>query len=670
MRIRKLLVANRGEIAARVMRTARAMDIATVAVHSDPDADAPFVAAADEAVRLPGATPAETYLDIQRVIGAARVTGADAVHPGYGFLSENAAFARACEAAGLVFVGPPPEAIEAMGSKIAAKALMSRAGVPVLPDVTLDGGTGDTGEDLDATEIGVRVGRDVGYPVLVKAAFGGGGRGMRVVRKKTELADAVTGARREAVAAFGDGTLFLERYVDRPRHVEVQIFGDSHGNVVSLFERECSIQRRYQKIIEESPSPAVDDELRAELSSAAVAAGKAIGYVGAGTVEFVLAPDGEFYFLEVNTRLQVEHPVTECVTGLDLVRLQLLVAEGKPLPPEVLTAELHGHAVEARLYAEQVPAGFLPVSGTLRRFAIPEPPGVRVDAGVADGSVVSTHYDPMLAKVIAHGPTREEACRTLARALADARLTGLVTNRTLLVNILREPEFLAGRIDTGYLGRHDPAVLGAGDLDADALAIHAVAAALAGQAERRAAATVLTTLPSGWRNVPSEPQRVSFQNGERELDVRYRFTADGVRASLDGVELPGLRVLAARPDRVRIEVAGVRRDCLVDRAGEVYWVDSPLGTVELTELPRFPEPGAVAHVGSLLAPMPGTVVSVGVSPGERVAQGAAVVVLEAMKMEHTVRAPADGVVSAVDVAVGQQVDTGTVLAVIDSGEDS
>jgi acetyl/propionyl-CoA carboxylase alpha subunit len=656
--MQKLLVANRGEIAARVMRTARAMDIATVAVYSDPDQDAPFVAAADEAVRLPGATPSETYLNIGRIVDAAVTAGADAVHPGYGFLSENAEFARACLAAGIVFVGPSPEAIEAMGSKISAKELMSRAGVPVLPDITI---SDDVSDDA---EIGVEAGRRLGFPLLVKAAFGGGGRGMRVVRRAADLAAAVASARREAAVAFGDGTVFLERFIERPRHIEVQIFGDTAGNVVSLFERECSIQRRYQKIIEESPSPAVDDGLRADLGNAAVAAGKAIGYVGAGTVEFIMAPDGAFYFLEMNTRLQVEHPVTECVTGLDLVRLQLMVAEGMPLPDEVAAVGITGHAIEARLYAENVPAGFLPVSGTLHRFGIADLPGLRVDSGVADGSVISTYYDSMLAKVIAHGATREEACRTLARALADAHLVGVITNRRLLVSILREPEFRAGQIDTGYLERHDPAELGSSSLRPQALAIHAVAAALAGQAERRASANVLASLPPGWRNVPGRPQQVSYQLAEQMLDVRYQQTATTTRAWVGDSELPGLRVLRVHTDRVDLEVAGVRRTCWVDRIGDRYWVASPLGTTDFTELPRFPEPADSARTGSLLAPMPGTVVSVEVAPGDELRRGAAVVVLEAMKMEHTLYAPTDGVVESVAVSVGQQVNTGMTLAVI------
>src|SRR3954471_15015577 len=365
--IGKLLVANRGEIAARVMRTAHDLGISTVAVYSDPDAGAPFVRLADEAVRLPGSSPSETYLRGDLVVAAARATGADAVHPGYGFLSENAGFARACAQAGLTFVGPSPEAIEAMGSKTAAKERMAAAGVPTLPGVVVHDGTDLAG-----------AGAQIGYPVLVKAAFGGGGRGMRIVRSEDELTEAVAGARREAASAFGDGTVFLERFVERPRHVEVQIVGDTHGTVVHLFERECSIQRRYQKIIEEAPSPAVTPELRAELGAAAVAAAKAIDYVGAGTVEFVLDQDGRFFFLELNPRLQVEHRVTELVPGLALVRVQLQVADGEPLPDEVTSASITGHAVEVRLYAEDVAAGFLPATGTLHRFRVPELPGVRV----------------------------------------------------------------------------------------------------------------------------------------------------------------------------------------------------------------------------------------------------------------------------------------------------
>ena len=652
--ISKLLVANRGEIALRVIRTAREMDVATVAVFSDPDADAPFVHAADEAVALPGSSPADTYLRGDLVIAAALATGAQAVHPGYGFLSENAGFARDCAAAGLVFVGPTPEAIDAMGSKTAAKELMAAAGVPVLPGVVVDEGT-----DLVAEAA------RIGYPVLVKAAFGGGGRGMRIVAGPDGLTDAVDSARREAVSAFGDGTVFLERYVERPRHVEVQVVGDTHGTVVHLFERECSIQRRYQKVLEEAPSPAVDDALRAQLGKAAVAAAQAIGYVGAGTVEFVLAPDGDFFFLEVNTRLQVEHPVTELVTGLDLVRVQLQVAEGLPLPPEVLDARVTGHAIEARLNAEDVPAGYLPVTGTVHRFAVPALPGVRVDSGVADGSVVGVHYDSMLAKVVAHGATRDEACRRLARALAETRVHGIVTNRDLLVAVLREPEFRAGEIDTGYLGRHPE--LTSPVLDAEVTALHAAAAVLADAATRRATARVQRPVPSGWRNVPSVDQVAVLAHGDDELEVRYRRTRDGWRVRVGDTALD-VGAVQATADRVLLTVGGVRRSLAVHRVGEEVFVDGPAGSTAFTEGPRFPVPGSQAGEGSLLAPMPGTVVRVAVAEGDTVTAGQTVLVLEAMKMEHVVAAPTDGVVGELHATVGQTVDTGAVLAVVTAVE--
>ena len=655
--ISKLLVAGRGEIALRIMRTARELDMATVAVFSDPDADAPFVAAADEAVHLPGAAPAQTYLRGAAIIAAARLTGAQAIHPGYGFLSENAGFAHACAQAGLIFVGPTPEAIEAMGSKIRAKELMAAAGIPVLPGVAIPmgerrpgGGAGDSGLG------GVAAG--IGYPLLVKAAYGGGGRGMRIVTSPDELAEAVASASREAASAFGDGTVFLERFVERPRHIEVQIVGDSHGNVAHLFERECSIQRRYQKIIEEAPSPAVDDRLRGELTAAAVAAGRAIGYLGAGTVEFVLDPSGGFYFLEMNTRLQVEHPVTEMVTGLDLVAVQLAIAEGQPLPPAVTQARISGHAVEARLYAEDPGAGYQPATGTIHRFTAGDLPGVRVDAGVTAGSVVTPHYDPLLAKIIAHGPTRDTACRRLAAAVARAQVHGVTTNRDLLAGVLREPEFRAGDIDTGYLDRHDPAKLGA-PADGEAVALHAAAAALAGQARRRAAAPLLPGLPSGWRNVPNEDQVAAYTRGGEQIEVRYRLGRPGVQVAVDGQPLAVDAVHRASPGEVDFTVAGIRRRVSVHRVGAADYVDSVLGASVLTELDRFPVPDALAEPGSLLAPMPGTVVRVAVTPGAQVAAGAPVVVIEAMKMEHTIRAPEPGVVTHVGVSVGQAVDTGT-----------
>jgi acyl-CoA carboxylase subunit alpha len=652
--ITKLLIANRGEIAARIIRSAHALGIATVAVYSDPDAEAPYVTQADEAVRLPGAAPADTYLRGDLIIAAAATTRADAIHPGYGFLSENAAFGRACADAGLIFVGPAPGTIEAMGDKIAAKATMAGAGVPVLPSATVTGSA-----DLAAAAA------EVGFPLLVKAAFGGGGRGMRLVTDPAELAGAVSSARREAASAFGDGTLFLERFVTGPRHVEVQILGDAFGDVIHLFERECSIQRRYQKIVEECPSPAVDDNLREALTSAAVAAGQAVGYTGAGTVEFVLDGQGNFWFLEMNTRLQVEHPVTEEVTGLDLVELQLRIAEGEPLPARAREARISGHAIEVRLYAEDVPAGFVPTTGTLHRFTFPAAPGIRVDTGFRDGSVVSPHYDAMLAKVIAHGPTRADAARRLARALGQAGIHGVTTNRDLLAAILREPEFLAGGTDTGYLTRHEAAALaltaaGAGDRP---VAVHALAAALARQARHRAGAPVLGTLPSGWRNVFSAPQRVSYTVAGQPREVSYRIRGDRVDAEVDGVPLRAL-VRAATPDQVDLEIDGTRRVYRVHQVGADVYVDASNGSSALSEIPRFGDPTKLAPAGSLLAPMPGLVLRVLAEPGAVVTAGQPLLVLEAMKMEQTVSAPADGVLAELRAKAGEQVSTGQVLAVL------
>jgi propionyl-CoA carboxylase alpha chain len=646
MTIRKLLVANRGEIARRVFRTARAMGIGTVAVHADADVDAPFVADADEAVRLPGNTPAETYLRIDSIVAAARRVGADAVHPGYGFLSENAEFAQAVIDAGLTWVGPPPAAIRAMGSKLGAKQMMRDAGVPTLP----------WAESIDGADA-------VGYPLLVKASAGGGGRGMRIVRSADALAEAVEGAAREAGSAFGDATVFLERYVDAPRHVEIQVFADTHGNCVSLFERECSIQRRHQKIVEESPSPAVDDALRRQMGDAAVAAAQAVGYVGAGTVEFVLDAKGEFAFLEMNTRLQVEHPVTELVTGLDLVRLQLLVAAGEPLPAAALSPTINGHAIEVRVYAEDAERDFLPATGQLRQFSVDET--VRLDSGFVAGGVVSPFYDPMLAKVIAHAPTREEAAGTLAAALARARISGVTTNRDLLVRILREPEFLAGGTDTGYLDRHDPAQLGRPLLDGDdAVRAHAMVAALALQARNRQTARVWSRLPSGWRNNPSQPQSVVLERRDVQTTVTYSLAGRDVQVAVD--EAPVDVVLhAATPSVVDVTVEGVRRRYDVSIDGDVIDVDSPLGSSTHRVVPRFPDPSALHAAGSLTAPMPGAVVRVLVEARASVTAGQPLVVLEAMKMEHTVAAPVDGVVTEVRVKPGQQVEAGSVLVVVE-----
>jgi propionyl-CoA carboxylase alpha chain len=654
---RSVLVANRGEIARRIFATCRRLGIGTVAVYSDADAASPHVLEADAAVHLPGVAPADTYLRADLLVDAARRAGADAVHPGYGFLSEDAGFARAVLAAGLTWVGPPPEAIEAMGSKLAAKARMAAAGVPVLP------GGDVTGLDDGALRA---VADQAGYPVLVKASAGGGGRGMRLVETPDQLVDAVASAGREAASAFGDGTVFLERYVVAPRHVEVQVLADVHGNVVHLFERDCSIQRRHQKIVEESPSPAVDDDLRARLGDAAVTAAREVGYVGAGTVEMVLAPDGTFAFLEMNTRLQVEHPVTEAVTGLDLVEWQLRVAGGEPLGPSVTEARVDGHAIEVRLYAEDPADGYRPATGTLHRFEVPALEGIRVDSGVVDGSVVGPHYDPMIAKVVAWAPTRAEAARRLGAALAGARIHGVVTNRDLLVAILGHPEFLDGRTDTAFLERHDPAALTATRRGDDVVRLHAVAAAAAALAGQRAAATTWAHAPAGWRNVRSQPHRTTFAIGERELVVDLTPGRDSRPEALavDGDPV-AVTVDAAGPAEATLTSDGVARRFAVLATDTTVDVDSPLGSTAFTIVPRFTESGDALATGSLVAPMPGAVVRVEVTEGDEVAAGDLLLVLEAMKMEHPVLAPAAGTVTSLAVAAGQQVDAGQVLAVVE-----
>ncbi|MCX5178682.1 ATP-grasp domain-containing protein [Streptomyces virginiae] len=622
-----LLVANRGEIAVRIFRTARALGLATVAVHSDPDADALHVRDADAAVRLPGAAPADTYLRGDLIIKAALAAGADAVHPGYGFLSENADFAREVLAAGLTWIGPSPEAIEAMASKTRAKELMRTAGVPLLDPV--DPATA-TPADL---------------PLLLKAAAGGGGRGMRVVRDLDQLKEALDAASAEARSAFGDGEVFAEPYVERGRHVEVQILADTHGTVWALGTRDCSLQRRHQKVIEEAPAPGLPEPLQETLRTAAVAAARAVSYEGAGTVEFLVTADGRPYFLEMNTRLQVEHPVTEAVFDLDLVALQLRVAEGAALPPA--PPQPTGHAVEARLYAEDPAQGWRPQTGALHTLAIPG--AVRVDTGFTAGDTVGIHYDPMLAKVVAHAPTRPEAVRALAAALAGARIHGLTTNRELLVRSLRHPEFAAGQLDTGFYDRHLDTLTG----DAPDPTPAALAAALAEAAPGPDAP--LATRLGGWRNVRSQPQTRRYTTAGTEYEVQYH-----------PVNHPGIRVLAATPALVTLEVEGIRRAFHVKHDANEIYVDSALGAHTFTRVPRFPDPQDRTEPGSLLAPMPGTVVRVaeGLAPGSTVTAGQPLLWLEAMKMEHRILAPASGTLTALHVATGQQVEFGALLAVV------
>jgi acetyl/propionyl-CoA carboxylase alpha subunit len=623
--VTRLLVANRGEIARRVIRTCRRLGISTVAVYSHADRYSPYVREADLAMPLPGNTAAETYLRADLLVQAALATGCTAVHPGYGFLSENAAFARTVHDAGLVFVGPPADAIEAMGSKIGAKQMMRAAGVPVLPDNTV--------ESL----------AEIGLPALVKASAGGGGRGMRLVRSADELDDAIAAAQREAASAFGDGTVFVERYVEGGRHVEIQVFADHHGNTVALFERDCTVQRRHQKIVEEAPSPAVGPQLRERMSAAAVAAAEAVGYVGAGTVEFLLDSDGGFFFLEMNTRLQVEHPVTEMITGLDLVALQLAVAGGEPLPPAALAPTITGHAVEVRLCAEDPYHGYRSSSGTFTRIEFPAIDGVRIDTGVDTGSTISPYYDSMIAKVIAHAPTRAGAIQKLLRALSTAQLIGPVTNRTQLLDLLPRVDAEWHQLHTGWLDAQ-------GALEAPPIEPAFVAAAgLAVVRADAAARRVLPHVPIGWRSNPSDPQ--SVQVGDHT--VHYRFDRSGTISHLTVDDEPVGEQWLPAIDFIETEIV----DDTVFVSRGLYRFSIP---------PRFPLPDEAGRAGSLVAPMPGSVLRLLVAVGDSVAAGQPLLAMEAMKMEHQVVAPSAGTVAEIFVQVGQQLAHGQRLVQLDT----
>ena len=643
--IRTLLVANRGAIAIRVMRTAHALGIGTVAVFSDADERSPHTRAADVAVRLGPAPAAQSYLDADRVLDAAKRTGADAVHPGYGFLSENADFARAVRAAGLTWVGPSPESIEIMGDKATAKARMRDAGVPVVPGVEFEGTPTEAALAEAADEIGL--------PLLVKAAFGGGGRGMRRVDSRDELTAAVSAAHAEAEASFGRGEVLLEKLVVGARHVEVQVFGDEHGHVVHLGERECSVQRRHQKVIEEAPSPAVSPELRGRMGAAAVAAARSVDYVGAGTVEFLLGPDGAFFFLEMNTRLQVEHPVTEGVTGLDLVALQLRVAEGAPLGIAQEDVVLRGHAIEARLYAEEPRRGFLPRTGDILLASMPRGEGVRVDHAVPVHGEVTAHYDPMLAKVIAQGPDRATAVRRLRRALTRLTLLGVEHNAGFLAGLLEHPEFLSGDVHTGWLESLDPpAVKPAARLDV------------------AVAARVFLGRGGGWRSAgPSRSSSTLFADTEERFDVRCEQEGDVVTVTVSGEAAEDTFRLSSvhlRTRRVHAEVDGVRRSWSFARRGDGEVIVQRPGGEPVRFTKAVPGAGAAEAEGdgAVRAAMSGKVVSVAVSIGDRVSRGDVVLTLEAMKLQSPLEAGVSGAVSAVRVASGDQVSSGDVLVEI------
>ena len=637
-----LLVANRGEIACRVMRTAKVLGLTTVAVHSATDAEARHAREADIRVDLGGAKPADSYLLVDKLIKAAKASGAQAIHPGYGFLSENAGFARACDAAGLIFLGPPASAIDAMGSKSAAKALMETAGVPLVP------GYHGESQDYETFRAAAEV---IGYPVLLKAAAGGGGKGMKVVERESELAEALASAQREAQAAFGDSRMLVEKYVLKPRHVEIQVFADGHGNCLYLNERDCSIQRRHQKVVEEAPAPGLSAELRRAMGEAAVKAAKAIGYVGAGTVEFLLDARGEFFFMEMNTRLQVEHPVTEAITGLDLVAWQIRVARGEPLPISQDEVPLNGHAIEVRLYAEDPDNDFLPATGTLDLYReAADGPGRRVDSGVAEGDTVSPFYDPMLGKLIAWGENREQARQRLLAMLAETAVGGVKTNLAFLRRVLAHPAFANAELDTGFIARHQGELLPPqGELPESFWQL-AASAFVQGEAERERGDDPHSPWQSksGWRaGLPAETD-LALSCGEAQQMVRLR-PASAPKAQLTGEQLV-------------VGQDGLRRQHWAIRRGDNLYLewDGELRCVQRVD-PIAEAEASHAHHGGLTAPMNGSIVRVLVEAGQHVEAGAALVVLEAMKMEHSIRAPQAGVVKSLYCSEGELVSEGTAL---------
>jgi acetyl/propionyl-CoA carboxylase alpha subunit len=653
--IERVLVANRGEIALRIMRTVRRMGLSTVAVFSDADANTPPVRFADTAVRLGGASSKDSYLKAEVILAAAKKTGADAIHPGFGFLSENPDFAQAVVDAGLLFIGPTPKAIRAMGLKREAKALVGQRGVPLVPG--FDGGDQSTAH-LKAKAL------ELGLPVIFKPSAGGGGKGMKIARAPGELEACIDSGRREAQSAFGDPTLIIEKYLETPRHIEVQLLGDQHGTLLHLFERECSLQRRHQKVVEETPSPALDETLRARICQAALEVGRAVDYTNAGTVEFIME-GGRFFFSEMNTRLQVEHRVTEQVTGIDLVEQQLRVARGEKLAFRQEDVRQRGHAVQVRLYAEDASNQFLPSIGPVHDFWTPPLGGLLVDSGIESGGEVTPHYDPMVAKLIVHAETRTQSLAMLARALEQTSVLGLTTNKGFLARLLRDPDVVRGELSTQTIAQKLGSTL-AEPVDAERDGLAAVAATLFAFEARQERDDFLPHLTTGFRNNRFRDQQHTWTKGDETLTVSYRDLG-ARRFQVSVGEASGLWRIASRcapcldvesPDGV------VHRLRLV-LAGDVAFVHTPRGTVTLHEAPRFPTPGDEAVKGGFMAPMPGKVVKVLVRDGEAVKQGQALLVLEAMKMEQTTFAPADGVVKTVQVREGDQVTAGQVLIVME-----
>jgi len=651
----KVLIANRGEIACRVIATCRRLGIATVAVYSDADRNARHVRLADEAIHIGPAAARESYLRSDAILDAARRSGAQAIHPGYGFLSENADFADACVAAGIAFIGPPASAIRAMGDKSAAKALMAKAGVPLTP--------GYHG-DQQAPEFLRNQADGIGYPVLIKASAGGGGKGMRKVERSEDFVDALASCQREAASAFGNDHVLVEKYVERPRHIEIQVFGGGHGEAVYLFERDCSVQRRHQKVLEEAPAPGMSAERRAAMGKAAVDAARAVGYVGAGTVEFIAGPDGDFYFMEMNTRLQVEHPVTEFITGTDLVEWQLRVAAGQPLPKRQDELAIHGHALEARLYAEDADRGFLPSTGTLRRLRLPTPSAnVRVDTGVEEGDSITPYYDPMIAKLIVWDVDRDAALRRMRQALADCQVVGVTTNAGFLRRLVQTDSFANAKLDTALIEREHAALAITGDGEQALWELAAIAAVASTPAAAADARDPLSPWQAqdGWRLGVPAARSVPLQQGERAHTLKVWTTADGWRVQC-GDAAPKQVVGHADGQTLSVQMDERRWRLQLQRDGDQLYLFASDGQHRFTlHDPVGESEQASADAGSLLAPMPGRIVATLVAAGTQVKRGTPLVVLEAMKMEHTLQAPADGTVKGYRAKAGDQVGDGAVL---------
>ncbi len=654
---RSLLIANRGEIACRVIGTARRLGIATIAIYSEADANSRHVRIADRALPIGPAPAAESYLAIDKITAAARTSGAEAIHPGYGFLAENADFAEACAGAGIVFVGPPPGAIRAMGDKAAAKRRMEAAGIPLIP--------GYHGADQEPARLAREAAR-IGFPVLIKPSAGGGGKGMRTVAAAADFADAMEAARREARAAFGDATLLVEKHLSRARHVEVQVFADTHGNCIHLLTRDCSAQRRHQKVIEEAPAPGLSPGLARAMGEAAVAAAREVGYVGAGTVEFLVEGDA-FYFMEMNTRLQVEHPVTEAITGLDLVEWQLRVAAGERLPLRQNEVRAEGHAVEARIYAEDAERGFLPAAGRLLRLAWPAVPlNLRIDSGVEEGDRVSSHYDPLLAKLIVWDRDRAVAVRCLAEALDTCEMAGVANNLAFLARVLRHPQFAAGPVDTGFVARHIGELAPEAALADDATLALAVLAAIFERAPAIDAPASPWSIPDGWQANGGAHANIRLRDGARSVPIAIHFARDGYRLGLPGGEsfVRGRRVDSAH---IEAEIDGSSLTAMAVREADAIWLHSPRGAFRL----RLDDPLASEAMqgdgpGRLTAPMPGVVIAAPAVEGARVERGAPLVILEAMKMEHVIRAPSPGKVTRVCFRAGDRVREGDRLVLFEA----